>query len=54
MKARIGIATAVLATAGLVWAAQAGPINKNCPVKPGSAAKADVTTTYKGKTIGFC
>lgn len=53
-RMRIGIAAAVLATAGFVWAAQAGPINKMCPVKTGSAAKADVTTTYKGKTIGFC
>ena len=54
MKARIGIATAVLATAGFVWAAQAGPVNKMCPVKTGSPAKANITVEYKGKTIGFC
>jgi len=54
MKARIGIAAAVLATAGFVWAAQAGPVNKMCPVKTGSAAQANLTATYKGKTIGFC
>ena len=29
------------------------PINAKCPVK-GSPAKADVTSDYEGKTIGFC
>lgn len=29
------------------------PINANCPVK-GQAAKADITTEYQGKVIGFC
>ena len=53
MKARIGIAAAVLATAAFAWAAQAGPVNKNCPVK-GTPAKANITAEYKGKTIGFC
>lgn len=44
--------------AALVWAAapalaQAGkPINDTCPVK-GNPVKG-ITTTYKGKTIGFC
>ena len=46
--------SAVLAAAGLVWAAQAGPINKTCPVKAGMPAKASITVEYKGSTIGFC
>jgi hypothetical protein len=29
------------------------PINAKCPVK-GEAAKADITTEYQGKVIGFC
>ncbi|MBI3857621.1 MAG: hypothetical protein HY293_18220 [Planctomycetes bacterium] len=40
----------LVATAG----AQAGkPINAKCPIK-GEPAKPDLTTTYKGVTIGFC
>ena len=48
------LAAAVLASAGLVWAAQAGPINKTCPVKSGTPVKAGLTADYKGSTIGFC
>jgi hypothetical protein len=29
------------------------PINAKCPIK-GQAAKADITSDYEGKTIGFC
>lgn len=29
------------------------PINAKCPVK-GEPAKADLTSDYEGKTIGFC
>lgn len=29
------------------------PINAKCPVK-GEAAKADITTEFEGKVIGFC
>jgi len=29
------------------------PINAKCPVK-GQPAKADITTEFEGKVIGFC
>lgn len=29
------------------------PVNAKCPIK-GTAAKADITSDYQGKTIGFC
>jgi YHS domain-containing protein len=32
----------------------AKPINARCPVKPEKRVVADVTTTYKGKVVGFC
>lgn len=36
-------------------AAQAGkPVNSKCPVKTDQAAKAEITTAYKGVTVGFC
>jgi len=39
----------------LTVAAQAGkPINAKCPLKSDQAAKPDITSTYKGKVIGFC
>ena len=47
-------AAAVFTAAGLVWAAQSGPVNKSCPVKAGMPAKANITVEYKGSTIGFC
>ncbi|HYF00760.1 MAG TPA: hypothetical protein VEJ18_17700 [Planctomycetota bacterium] len=53
MRRIAGIASAVFVAAGLVWAAQAGPINKTCPIK-GTPVKAGITADYKGKTIGFC
>jgi hypothetical protein len=41
--------------AGAFALVQAGkPVNAKCPVKTGMDAKADITTTYKGKTVGFC
>lgn len=46
------IAAATLALGGITWALQSKPINDTCPVK-GEPIKA-ITTTYKGKTIGFC
>ncbi len=30
------------------------PINKYCPVNRGDEIDPNVTTVYKGKTIGFC
>ena len=53
MKIVSVVAAAVLA-AGTAWALQdkGKPINETCPVK-GEKIKG-VTTTYKGKTIGFC
>ena len=52
MKILSVVAAAVLA-AGTAWALQKEkPINDTCPVK-GEKIKG-VTTTYKGKTIGFC
>jgi hypothetical protein len=47
-----GVAVAALLAAGAAWALQGKPINETCPVK-GEKIKG-VTTTYKGKTIGFC
>ena len=46
------IAVAVALTASMAWALQGKPINETCPVK-GEKIKG-VTSTYKGKTIGFC
>jgi hypothetical protein len=39
----------------LLAASQAAkPVNSACPVKAGGGAKASITTTWKGYTIGFC
>jgi len=46
------MAALLLLTAGVAWAFQGKPINDTCPVK-GEPIK-NITTTYKGKTIGFC
>ena len=43
----------VLLGAGIAWAFQGKPINDTCPVK-GSPIKAGITSTYQGKTVGFC
>ena len=51
------ILKAVLALAGAaglaIAAPQGKPINDTCPVK-GSPIKAGITSTYNGKTVGFC
>jgi hypothetical protein len=41
------------AVVAALLAAQGKPINTTCPVK-GQPIKAGNTSTYKGKTIGFC
>ena len=52
MKA-LRVAVAVLLGAGIAWAFQGKPVNDTCPVK-GEPVKANITTTYNGKTVGFC
>lgn len=52
MKIAAGV-VAVLAAAGVALAFQGKPINDTCPVK-GTPIKAGITTTYQGKTVGFC
>jgi hypothetical protein len=47
------VVAGVLMASGLAWAFQAKPINDTCPVK-GTPIKAGITTSYKGKTVGFC
>jgi hypothetical protein len=47
------VAVAVLLGAGLAWAFQGKPVNDVCPVK-GEPVKANITSTYNGKTVGFC
>jgi hypothetical protein len=48
----LGVLAATLALGGIAWAFQSKAINDTCPVK-GEPVK-NITTTYKGKTIGFC
>lgn len=50
---RWSVIAGLLAAAGIAWAAQGAAVNKNCPVK-GTPIVAGNTTTYKGKTVGFC
>ena len=50
---RMSVVLGLLAAAGIAWT-QGAPVNKTCPVKTGSPVAAGNTTTYKGKTIGFC
>jgi len=52
MKA-LRVVTAVLLGAGFAWAFQGKPVNDTCPVK-GEPIKAGITSTYNGKTVGFC
>jgi len=52
MKA-FSMAMAVLLAAGIAWAFQGKPVNDTCPVK-GEPIKAGITSTFKGKTVGFC
>ena len=49
----LSVAAAVLLGAGIAWAFQGKPINDTCPVK-GTPIKAGITTTWNGKTVGFC
>ena len=49
----IRVAAAVLLVVGCAWAFQGKPINDTCPVK-GTPIKAGITSTYQGKTVGFC
>ena len=44
---------AVFAVAVIAISQDKKPINSKCPVK-GETAKADITTEYEGKVIGFC
>jgi len=46
----LGLAVIALAVA----AQDKKPVNAKCPVKTGEAAKADITSDYEGKTVGFC
>jgi YHS domain-containing protein len=52
MKA-LRVVVAVLLGAGFAWAFQGKPVNDTCPVK-GEPIKANITTTYNGKTVAFC
>jgi len=47
-------ALALIAAGAYALVQAAKPVNATCPVKTGEIAKAEITTTYKGKTIGFC
>jgi hypothetical protein len=49
----LGAGAALLAAATLAWAVQGKPINENCPVK-GTPIKPGITSSFKGKTVGFC
>ncbi len=51
MLASLALAVALFAPAA---AQDNKPINAKCPVMTEKAAKASITTTYEGKTIGFC
>ncbi len=53
MRRVLGAGGALLAVATLAWAVQGKPVNTNCPIK-GDAIKPGITSTYKGKTVGFC
>jgi hypothetical protein len=52
MKA-LSVAAAVLVAAGAAWSFQSKPVNDTCPVK-GTPIKPGITSTYNGKTVGFC
>ena len=53
MKILSGGVVAILLAAGIAGALGA-PINDKCPVKVGTAAKPNITATYKGKPVAFC
>jgi YHS domain-containing protein len=46
-------AWALVLVGGVAWAIQGAPINTTCPLK-GEAAKPNITSVYKGKTVAFC
>ena len=51
---KLGTLAALLVTFSVAVARDDKPINANCPVK-GTAIKANgPTSSYMGKTIGFC
>jgi YHS domain-containing protein len=55
MKRSFGAAAAVVAAAGLTWAAVSSQaVNSTCPLKQGQSVKPNITSTYKGKTVAFC
>jgi hypothetical protein len=54
MKRFLGAGAALLAVTALAWAAQSKPVNTNCPVKGDALKAGGPTSTYKGKTVGFC
>ena len=49
----VGLAAVLAVAMAATASAQSGPVNAKCPVK-GTGAKGSITTTYKGKVIGFC
>jgi hypothetical protein len=53
MRRIISSALLAILLVGTAAARDGKPINANCPVK-GEPVKANLTTTYKGQTIGFC
>jgi hypothetical protein len=52
-KSPATVLCALLLAAMLAVAQDKKPINAKCPIK-GEPAKADITSEYEGKTIGFC
>jgi hypothetical protein len=53
MKHALFAAMALFAMTMGAYSQDKKPINAKCPIK-GQAAKADITSDYEGKTIGFC
>jgi YHS domain-containing protein len=53
-KALATVLCAFVLAAMVAVAQDKKPINAKCPVKTGEAAKADITSDYEGKTVGFC
>ena len=50
----VKVAVALFLGAGIAVAFQAKPINETCPVKTGKEINKSITTTWNGKTVGFC
>src|SRR5437762_404486 len=53
-KALATVLCALVLAAMVAVAQDKKPVNAKCPVKTGEAAKADITSDYEGKTVGFC